>query len=133
MGKLEVIIREVIEKAPQGSRTRKKALSELKALQRLREEEANVAMRDESHMEEVTRNVRKAAVSARAAAAEWVSALKDQADYAASVEAGGRLPPQEVAVDMEETAGSQAQPEAARQLQGMHHGSQWKRRRRIWS
>ena len=45
-------------------------------------------------MEEVSRNVREAADSARAAAAEWVAALQDQADYATAVEAGGRLPPQ---------------------------------------
>ena len=84
MGKLEAVIREVVEKAPQGSRTSKKARIKLKALQRLREEEENVAMRDEAHMEEVTRNVRQAAVSSRAAAAEWRAALQDQADYAAS-------------------------------------------------
>ena len=48
MGKLEDIINEVIEKAPHGSRTRKKARSELKALERVREEEANVAVRDEA-------------------------------------------------------------------------------------
>ena len=112
MGKLEAIIVEVVEKAPQGSRTSKKARIELKALQRLREEEENVAMRDEAHMEEVTRNVRQAAVSSRAAAAEWTAALQDQADYSASAEAGGRLPPQEVAADMEEAAGSQAQAAA---------------------
>ena len=77
-------------------------------MERVREEEANVALRDEAHMEVVTRNVRKAADSTRAAAAEWMAALQESADYARAVEAGGRLPPQGVAVAMEETAGSQA-------------------------
>ena len=46
MGKLEAVIVEVIEKAPPGSRTRKRARCELKALQRLREGEENEAMRE---------------------------------------------------------------------------------------
>ena len=46
---LEVLIKGVIEEAPHGSMTRKKARSELKALERVREEEANVALRDEAH------------------------------------------------------------------------------------
>ena len=69
-------------------------------------------MRDEAQMQEATGNVREAADSARAAAAKWASAVQDQADYATAVEAGGRLPPQEVAVTTEESAGSQAQAAA---------------------
>ena len=37
---------------------------------------------------------------------------RQQSDYAASGEAGGRLPPQEIAADMKEAAGSQAQAAA---------------------
>ena len=41
-----MVIRGVTEEATHGSMTRKKARSELKALERVREEEANVAVRD---------------------------------------------------------------------------------------
>ena len=89
MGELEVIIVEVIKEAPPGSRTKKRARCELKALQRLREGEANGAMREEAHMEEVTKRIRIAADSARAAGVEWVTALQDQADFAAGSAGGG--------------------------------------------
>ena len=77
--------------APPSSRTRKRARCELKALQRLREGEENVAMREEAHMEGVTERVRIAADSARAAEGEWGAALQDQADFVAG-SAGGRPP-----------------------------------------
>ena len=50
--------------------------------------------------------MREAADSARAAAVERASAVQDQAEYAAAVNEGGRLPPREVAMTTEETAGS---------------------------
>jgi hypothetical protein len=56
--KLEAIIVEVIRDAPVGSRTRRLARCELKALQRLREGEANEAVREEAHMEEATKRMR---------------------------------------------------------------------------
>ena len=56
--KLEVVVREVIKEAPRDSMTRKKARSELKALQRVREEEANtLAVRDEAQMQTMSRHV----------------------------------------------------------------------------
>ena len=139
MGELEDVITKVNEEAPLGSITRKQARSELKALQRVRQEGENVAVRDEAHMEEVSRNVQEAADSARAAAANWAAAEQDPADYAVAVEAGGRLPPQEAAVAMEEAAGSQAQAvagcapwESAEEKAGKLRiwGGYWRRTRR---
>ena len=49
------------EEAPHDSVTRKKARYELKALERVREDEANVAARDEAQMQEMSRNVQEAA------------------------------------------------------------------------
>jgi hypothetical protein len=67
LDKLEAIIVEVIRDAPTNSRTRMLARCELKALQRLRESEANEAVREEAHIEEATERMRMAADSARAA------------------------------------------------------------------
>ena len=109
--KLEAIIVEVIRDAPASSRTRRLARCELKALQRLREGEANEAVREEAHMEEATKRMRMAADSARAAGVEWMTALQDQADFAAG-SAGGRLPPQEGVEATEEAAGGEARAAA---------------------
>ena len=46
MGKLEAVIEEVFETAPAGSKTRKRARVELKALRRLRECEKHEAVRE---------------------------------------------------------------------------------------
>jgi hypothetical protein len=59
-------------------------------------------------MEEATKRMRMAADSARAAGVEWMTALQDQADFAAG-SAGGRLPPQEGVEATEEAAGGEAQ------------------------
>jgi hypothetical protein len=52
-----------------------------------------------------------AADSARAAGVEWMTALQDQADFAAG-SAGGRLPPQEGVEATEEAAGGEARAAA---------------------
>ena len=59
--RVEGVIRKVIEEAPEGSTTRKRARYELKALERAREDEANVAVRDEAQMQVMSRNVQEAA------------------------------------------------------------------------
>ena len=89
--RLEGVIRKVIEEAPQGSMTMKKARYELKALERVREDEANVAVRDEAQMQLMSRNVQEAAGSARAAAAEHEAATARL--NAVRAQADGRLPP----------------------------------------
>ena len=79
-------------------------------MEKVREEEANVAVRDEAQLQALSRNVQEATESARAAATEYDAATA-QLD-AVRAHAGGRLPPQEVAVVMVEAAGSQTQAAA---------------------
>ena len=67
----------------------------LKALERVREAEANVAARDEAQMQEMSRNMQEAAESARAAAAEYDTVAARLGAVRAQLGASGRLPPQE--------------------------------------
>ena len=65
MTKLEEVIRGVIHWAPEGSMVRGRARCGLEALERVREEEANVAMRDRVQLQAMVRDVHEAADAAR--------------------------------------------------------------------
>ena len=102
--RLERVMRQVLAEAPANSRVKKLARYEPKALERMREDEANVATRDEVQILEISRIVLQAAEAARVAAAEL-----DAAMVTAPAQAGGSgpLPPQEAAVVTVEAAGNQ--------------------------
>ena len=104
--RLERVIRRVLVEAPAGVSVRKKARYEMKALERMREDEANVAARDEVQLLALSRNVQESAEAARAAAAEYDAVTAQLDAVRAQMDAGGRLPPQGIAVGMVEAAGS---------------------------